>query len=90
MDYFTEKGWHDLTFLTIKNYLVKCLELYNLVADNDDNMYKKHLLQMYRQMLSQAKKCPVKSRKFLLKMEYYSLLPAKFQGTDRAQILFAE
>ncbi|MBR5521008.1 MAG: glycosyltransferase family 2 protein [Oscillospiraceae bacterium] len=92
MDYFTEKEWHDLTFLTMKNYLVKCLELYNLVADDvaDGGMYKKHMLQMYKQMLSQAKKCPVKSRKFLMKMDYYALFPAKFRGTDRAQLLFGE
>lgn len=92
MDYFTEKGWHDLTYLTMKNYLVKCLELYNMIDENtrDSGMYKNHLLQMYKQMLTRAKKCPVKSKKFNLRMEYYSVFPAKFKGTDRAEFLFGE
>lgn len=92
MDYFTEQGWHDLTFLTMKNYLVKCLELYNMIeeTDTENKVYRNHLMQMYKQMLAQAKKCPVKARKFLMKMDYYGLFPAKFRGTDRAQFLFGE
>ena len=92
MDYFTEQGWHDLTFLTMKNYLVKCLELYNMIeeTDTENKVYRNHLMQMYKQMLAQAKKCPVKARKFLMKMDYYGLFPAKFRGTDRVQFLFGE
>ena len=92
MDYFSEKGWHDLTYFTMKNYMVKCLELYNAITaeTTDGTMYKNHIMQIYKQMLAQAKKCPVKSKKFNLKMEYYSLFPAKFNGTDRARFLFGE
>lgn len=88
MEYFRGKGRRDLEYLTMKNYLVKCLQLYNM--PDCDKVYKNHIMRMYGQMLSEMKNCPVKSKKFVLKMEYYKLFPAKFLGVDRAKFLFGE
>ena len=90
MDYFRTKGWDNLVYFTMKNYLVKCLELYNLIDTNvpDGNMYKKHLMTTYKNMMDEMKKSPVKSKKFVLQMEYYGLFPKKFADVDRNTFLF--
>lgn len=90
MDYFRTKGWDNLVYFTMKNYLVKCLELYNLIDDAtaDGSMYRKHLMAVYKNMLAEMKKSPVKSKKFVLQMEYYGLFPKKFADVDRNTFLF--
>ncbi len=90
MEYFKIRGWYDLVYFTMKNYLVKCLELYNFIDDNipEGKAYRNHLMKIYRIMLDDMKKNPVKSKKFVIQMEYYNLFPKKFNGTDRRQFLF--
>ena len=90
MDYFEANGWQTLVYLTMKNYLVKCLELYNKINSDtpDGTAYKNLLMQAYKVMLVKMKKYPVKSKKFVLQMEYYGIFPKKFAGVDRTTFLF--
>jgi len=90
MEYLQRQGWDDLVYFTMRNYMVRCLQMYNQIDENtpDGDMYKNHLMRMYKNMLSQAKKCSVKSKKFLLKMDYYGLFPGKFKNVDRKEFLF--
>lgn len=90
MDYFRQNGWYDLVYFTMKNYLVKCLELYNSIDSEtpDGTAYKNLLIQAYKTMLSDMKNNPVCSRKFTLQMNYYGLFPKKFKDVDRKTFLF--
>ena len=90
MDYFESNGWQNLVYLTMKNYLVKCLELYNRINSDipDGTAYKNLLIQAYKVMLGKLKKYPVKGKKFILQMEYYGLFPKKFAEVDRNTFLF--
>lgn len=90
MDYFESNGWQTLVYLTMKNYLVKCLELYNKIDSDtpEGTTYKNLLMQSYKVMLGKMKKYPVKSKKFILQMEYYGLFPKKFAEMDRNTFLF--
>ena len=92
MDYFESNGWQNLVYLTMKNYLAKCLELYNKIDENtpDGKSYKHLLLQAYKVMLGKLRSYPVKSKKFLLQMEYYNLFPKKFAGIERSEFLFGQ
>lgn len=89
-EYFHQRGMEDLAFLTRKNYMVKCLELYCMIDSDtpDGKMWKKHLAEAFAQKLSRAGQNPAKSRKFLLKMAYYKLNPSAFRGVRREDILF--
>ncbi len=89
---FLSMRYYDLVFLTQKKYLVKCLELYNLIDENttDGKMYKKRIIKLYKTMLKKAFSNPVKSRKFLLKMIKYAFAPQKFKGIDGHTFLYGE
>ncbi|MEG1782282.1 MAG: glycosyltransferase [Oscillospiraceae bacterium] len=90
LSYFEGKNMPDLMFFTQKNYLVAALSLYNSIKEDviDGKMYKTHLMRMYRDMLSRAGKNPASSRKFILKMKWYSLCPKAFKGVKREDFLF--
>ena len=90
ISYFKSKEWHTLVYLTIKNYLVHCLSIYNRIDNSDKNLhnYRNQIMAAYKQMLDELKKNPVKSKKFILQMEYYGLFPKKFAEVDRNTFLF--
>jgi len=90
MDYFRAKGWDNLVYFTMKNYLVKCLELYNSIDSEtpDGTAYKNLLMQAYKAMLTDMKNNPVYSKKFVLQMKYYGMFPKKFKDMDRRTFLF--
>lgn len=90
MDYFRQNSWHDLVYFTMKNYLVKCLELYNSINSEtpDGTAYKNLLMQAYKAMLTDMKNNPVYSKKFVLQMKYYGMFPKKFKEVDRKAFLF--
>ena len=90
MEFFESRGWHTLTYFTMKNYLVHCLIHYNRIDSSVENgqVHKETLMKHYKSMLARLKKHPVKNKKFLLQMEYYGLFPKKFAGVDRVAFLF--
>lgn len=91
IDYFYSIRQRDLAFMTMKNYLVTCLKLYNKITTDtpDGKMYKNHLKRMYSTMLKRAQHCPASSKKFILKMKYYSIKPSAFKNIDRREFLFS-
>ena len=91
IDYFDSKGWYDLSFMTMRGYMVKCLEMKRLVTDDVENAkgYRLILNTMRKDMMKRAAKCPVRSKRFLLRMRYY-LTIGKFKEEDRAKLLFGK
>ena len=92
MAFFESKGWHSLTYLTMRNYLVHCLVIYNRIDSSTENgaRYKKSLMETFKSMLKRMSKHSVKSKKFVLQMKYYSIFPEKFANIDRNTFLFGE
>ncbi len=87
-EYFMEKSQYDLAFLTMKSYMIKCLEMYNNIKPDtaDGDMYRKHIMEMFNLMLKKAGANPVNSKKFLLAMRKYSLFPKSFKNADKSKL----
>ena len=85
IDYFSERGMYDLSFLTMKNYLVKCLQFYNYLPEKD---YKRLTMHMFDAMMSRRIKNPVKNKRFLLKLLRYRLFPSSFKDVDGNEFMF--
>ena len=90
MEYFEDRGWDDLRFMTSQRYMLACLEMRSAIPEDfpDGKMYKNHLMRMFKNMLSRAKKNKAASKKFLLKMAGYSINPGKYKAGSRQEILF--
>lgn len=87
IDYFAGRGMYDLVFLTMKNYLVKCLQFYNYLPEKD---YKRLTMHMFDAMMSRRIKNPVKNKRFLLKLLRYRLLPSSFKDVDGNEFMYGK
>ncbi len=89
-DYLAAQGWHDLVFLTLKDTLVRTLQLYNRIdaATPDGGRYRRQLMAQYRTVYARALRCPVRSLRFLARMALYGLHPTGFAGVDGHKFLY--
>ena len=90
IDFFEGRGWQDIKYMAMRDYLVSCMEFYSLADKNkpEEKEWKDKMLKEYRSMLKKAFKNPASSKRFLLKMERYRFFPDSYIHGRRGRILY--
>ena len=86
-DYFVSRGMNDLAGATQVKYLVKCLQLYNAFADKT---YKNHMLRMFDAAVGSYRKNPAASRRTLLTLYRYRLMPSSLSDEAAWEIMYGK
>lgn len=92
MAFLEELGFTDLIYKSQKAYLVNILQYYNRIDDEteDGAFYKKHLKELYADMLWQMTNNKAASKKFVLRMWGYKFNMKAFRRTGRNALLYGE